>query len=779
MKFENPQRAISLAPFVALVVAIAFLFLTSATSDASNGGWSSALQLTTSANTSDLAVDPTNGHVHVLWVDGSSGAKHYWYSDCNPASNTCTAKQDLYSGLAPAQVSPSAPSPDELDPQFNTADALRPSIAVDNSGNVFVGFPSPATGSGTAFFRKKAPGGAFGAGVALGAGWAVRLATDPSGNLHAIWGKASVSNYKKFAPGSTTPSVTRTSFVGGGAPNGADGPNLATDSLGNAHVVWQDTNNPKRIQYLRINSAGTVGAKKQVYAGGGNSINPTIDVDSVDRVHIAWRAVSGGVGNILYQSFDNGGALGNPNPATPKKVSGGGDSDEPSITTVGANYFVTWQQSNSGGLNAMVFFGNTGDLNNVDGRSKERWPRIAGNQSNGELSLVNMLSPGDGSQNLQFRHRNCNCGSGATATPTTTGTATRTPTKTNTPTATNTPGGPTSTPTKTPTATSTLAVPPHGTPQNISSSASPDKWPSIVQNGGGDVVVAWEKDVSSSSKDIYARIAPGGGAFNAAVNVSNSSALSLQPSLFRNGASDVDVVFQEGTHLAYSVLHTGAWSALSMLNTPGSNAQNAVGAQATDAKNWVAWRMINSLSYNVDALQIGGGQYQLSSSGSAATPAIVAGANGQVFVAWLDKGPAANRSDIMVSQWNGSAWVALPNPGTGTQPSLGFSNGKLYAVWLNGTAIKQSIWSGSAWGAPTTVGSGTSPKTPKVFVPASGNVFVVWSDGGKIYLSKNGGAKTAVSGTVASSINPAIFVAANDVPYIVWQNGEIWYVANP
>lgn len=777
MKFDNPRRAISLTPIVALIGAIVFLFMLSATSDASTGGWSATSQLTTSANASDVAIDPTTGKAEVIWVDGSSGSKSYWYAECDPTKTTgvCTAAQNLNTGLAPAPLDPNAPVDNTIDPTFNTSDALRPSIAVDNSGNIFVGFPNPAVGPGSggnAYFRRKPHGGSFGPGVKLGSGWSVRLATDPSGNLHAVWGAFSVANYKKFAPGSTTPSITKSSF-----DSAANGATVATDSAGNAHLVWEDNNNPKQIQYLKIDSAGNLGGKHRVFAGSGNSINPSIAVDSNNRLQIAWRSVAG-PGNIYYQSFDNSGALGSPNPASAKKISGGRDANEADVATIGANYFVTWQETNpSGGLSVDFFFGPTSELNVVDGQTREVWPRIAINKITGEISLVYMNAPGTG-QNLLYRHRNCNCSSGPT-TPTATGTATRTPTQTNTPTATNTPGGPTATRTNTPQPTNTVPIPPHGTPVNLSVSAFVDKAPSITVNGSGDIVVAWERDVSASSKDIFARRAPGGGAFGAAVNVSNSSALSAQPNLFNGNGSDVLAVFQEGNHPGYSTFHNGAWSAVTVIGNAGSSAQNVVGTQDTNGNKWVAWRNINNLAYDVWVLQIGGAQRQLSTSKSAASPAIVAGAGGNVYVGWLDKGPAGNRSDILVSQGNGPTWNALPSPGIGIQPSLGFGNAKLYAVFLNGTAIKQRIWNGSAWGATTTVATGTSPKTPKVFVTAAGNVFVVWSDSNKIYLSVNGGAKKVVSGTVASAKDPAISVDANQIPYIVFQNGEVWYVANP
>ncbi len=772
MKLDNPRRAMVLSPLIALLGAVAILFFLSATSDASTGGWSAPVQLT-SANASDLAVDPNTGHVHVVWADGNS-TKQYWYSECNPDTNSCTNPISLYANWAVAAPSGvDNPTINGITPEFNPAEALRPSVAVDSLGNVYAGFPNPAQGSSPAFFRKRPAGSTtWGKAVKLGTGWSVRLATDSSNNLHAVWGFQGKQSYKKFNSAGVLVK-TLSNFV-----SSANGASIAIDSAGNAHLVWESAPVPHAIQYKRISAAGNQGALLTVFKASFNAINPHIAVDANDRVNITWRYSNPNSIQILYQSFNNGGTLGTPSGRKLVSIDGRG-GDDPAITTVGSNpvnYFVAYSRLNPDNtLNAVVYFSTSGQLNTVDGNSRENWVRIAANPKTGELNLVYRYAPGNGSQNLFYRHQNCGCVGGP---PTSTPTATLTGTVTKTPTT-----GPSPTRTNTPTATSTLGPPPaHGTPVNLSlDGPHTDKAPSVIINSNRDIVVAWEKDLSTSSKDIFARVALGGGAFKPAVNVTHSSLKSVQPDLFDVNGSDVYAVYQEGNDLGYSILHSGTWGPVNGLNTSGTSAQNPVGVQASDGKLWVAWRLLNTLAYDVWAWQIGGLQYKLSTSGSAAAPAIAAGANGQVFISWLDKGPKANLSNIMVKRCSVGC-VALPNATTsGSQPSLAYSpaNGMLYAVWLTGTSIRQSIWNGSAWGAITTVGTGTAPKTPKVFIPASGNVFVVWADSGKIYLAKNSSTKRVVSGPVGSSKDPAIYVDNNDVPYVTWQNGEVWYVANP
>ena len=523
-------------------------------------------------------------------------------------------------------------------------------------------------------------------------------------------------------------------------------------------------------------------APLNVSNNGTNSTNVMLAVDGSNQLHFVWQDV----GVIHYRLCTTPLTSVSASCTATSTKSGADNGSDASITVIGSTPFIAYYKIVSSVRSIVVYSGNTDSKQQVDTAGNEWFPVIrAGGDA--RLHLLYRL----GTTGLRYWIQ----ASGVvaqTSTPTATGTSTDTPTptsttsvtpptatETNTPTDTLTPTI-TDTPTETTTPTETRTPVPNTTPINLSNNASPDKLPNITINGSGDIVVAWEKDVSTTKKDIYASIAPGGGSFNSPVNVTNSVPRSLQPDLFNVTPSDVYAVYQEGAQLAYSILDSGSWSAINTLSTSGDSAKTASGAQATDGKKWVTSIVVTSVMKDAWAIQIGVLQHRLSTSGSAFSPSIAAGDSGKVFFSWLDKGPSGTLSQIKVTQWTGSGWSALPDASSsGTQPTIAYSNGKLYAVWLASKTIKQRIWDGSAWGTVTTAGTGNAPKTPKVFVPASGNVFVVWSDQGKIYLAENGGTKRAVSGTVASSVNPAIFVDSGDIPYVVWGNGEIWFVANP
>lgn len=761
MKFQI-RGALVVSPLVALLGALTIMLALTASAAA----WSGAVYVTTNgANDNDAAVDPTNGHVHMAWYDGTTD---YWYAECNPAANTCTQPVDIsvQAGARPVL------------PTFATTEALRPGVAVDSNGNTYVGFPNPAVGpnSGgiTTILKKSENAGSFSTFKTLGSGWQVRLAMDPFNRLHVVWGSSGILSYAKFdSSGNQLANVSNFSNGDG------QGSHLAADAGGNAHIVYEgNLASPKMIDYVKIGAAGNASGVKTVYSdpNGYNSINPDVAVDVNGKLHLAWRDSNPNNIQILYQRCDAGTLA---NCTAVKTINTDGVmGDDVSITTIGTNYFIAYQQQMPEPTNArfmMVYFGQTGQLQQVDGNSNEFWASIRGNPATGDINLVYRYAPGDGTFNLLFRHQNCNC---ANVSPTPTSTATLTPTQTMTPTT-----GPS------PTATSTRgAPPPHGTPVNLSKDfgAANDHAPSVALDGRGDIVVAWQHDSGGST--VLARTALGGDVFGAKGNVGGNSPPSLEPYLFAAGSTQVYALMMSGSpyDIYDSILSGGGWLALTNLtNGGGIGSQDGVGVQAADGNIWVAFRQSSSdLSNNTFAQELGGNTYQLSNSGSASPhPAIAAGAGGIVYVAWTDKGPSGTGCCIMVSEWNGRNWAVLPNATNSIAavlPSLAFSNGKLYVVWQEGAFVNERIWNGSNWSPILRVNSGgTAPRKPKIFIPASGDIFVAWSDSGVVYLSKNGGTRRAVSGTVTKAKEPALFVDNDDVPYIVFDNGDVWYVANP
>ena len=186
----NTLRWRSLVPFVVAAAALLMFVLLAGDAHASWSGSSISVPGSANALTEDVAIDPSTGLVHVVWVNNAS--YHYFYTICDPSPNppTCQSAIDLGGGT-------SAPT---LDDQGSTAQALRPSISIAPNGDLYVGFGNPAYGvSKTAAYRKKPSGSSsFNAPVTLGAGWAAQVATDAGGNLDVVWSLGGNLNYKKF-----------------------------------------------------------------------------------------------------------------------------------------------------------------------------------------------------------------------------------------------------------------------------------------------------------------------------------------------------------------------------------------------------------------------------------------------------------------------------------------------------------------------------------------------------------------------------------------------------
>ena len=332
-----------------------------------------------------------------------------------------------------------------------------------------------------------------------------------------------------------------------------------------------------------------------------------------------------------------------------------------------------------------------------------------------------------------------------------------------------------------------------GTPQNLTNDAALESWPSVVGTGSGDILVAWQQNVPVKAKvqqDIFVRTAPGGGPFNPSVDITNDPWNSREPDLV-NTTAGVYAFFQESDpttvkfKIEDSILSNGTWSAPALVfNSPTFTAFDASGVQTTDGNIWVAWQNGGSGSGTwTDALveQLGQKKVDLSNDGSAIRhPAIAAGANGQLYVAWADD---ANESPgvkpgVHVRQWNGIKWSTLPLPNNlaeSAYPSLAYFNGNLYLVWRQGYPtryLKERVWNGTAWSATTDLANGLNIVSPRIVIPPSGNIYITWANNGVIYLKKNSDPPVVVSGTVTGALNPSLYVDGNDVAYIVFQNGK-------
>ncbi len=777
--FVQVRRWRSLAPI--LVAVLALLALLSFASDVQANWKGNSVRISGSDGglTADAAVDPTTGKVHIVWINNEDF--NYYYNVCDPSTSpaSCRANAVLLGGGS------SAPIPaGTIDPEGATAQAWRPSVAVTSKGVIYVGYTSPANGTGkVAYYRKKTSDSAgFSQPVRLGGGWQVRIAVDSAGNLHAVWGNGGVVNYRKIKPDGTLFSPQQSNITGGGGYN----PQIVTDSSGNAHIFWETGVTPREIQYREIMADGTTkGNILNISSNAYNSSNVMVARDELDQLHVVWQDV----GVVRYRKCTTPLTSSAASCTRAEVKSGSNAGSDPSVTVVNTTPIVAYFTNVSS--SRAVWINDTKVHQRIDSMANQWFPVIR-SDSSGRLHLIYRL----GSDSLRYWVQDSGI---AGKTPTST--ATSAP-PTNTPTATSV--GPTMTATVTPTATEFISPTPTSTPspsrtpsgppvpQNLTSDRAVERSPSVFKSNNGNIVVAWEQDIATQ-QDIFARVASNGGAFGARINVTKNKSRSRGPSLFGDAnTSNVGVVFSDrasggrAMQAISSVFNGSTWSAASLLAaSPGGSVQDPAAVRTDDGKTWVVWRNSTGFIMDTYAQQIGGSTYHLSTGGVAGNhPAVAAGTGGQIFATWQDNG---RDPEMRVKQWTGTTWVSLPNPRSTNQsllPDIAYHNGQVYVVWqenkIRGSGlVLQRVWNGTSWGNTTTVSNGPTSKKPHIFIPASGNVFVVWSDAGRIYLSINSGPRILVSGKVTGADDPDLFVDNTDTAHIVFQNRDIWYVSYP
>jgi hypothetical protein len=319
--------------------------------------------------------------------------------------------------------------------------------------------------------------------------------------------------------------------------------------------------------------------------------------------------------------------------------------------------------------------------------------------------------------------------------------------------------------------------------------------PVVARSSDGSIAVAWEQFTllgGKQERDIFVSTSEDGLKFGPPSNISHNSGPSRAPSLLALKSGDIHLFYADlaptgKLQVMDSLRATGTitWEMPSLITAPADpSAFDPVGVEADDGKVWLA-RRVSPGGTRTDAWAqvLGGAESNLSRFGSAVRrPAIAAGSNGQIFVAWADHAnelPGA-RLGINVREWDGQQWLKLPNPspiGYTNFVGLAFYAGKLYCIWPNsgvGTKIAERTWDGTVWGPTTTLATGRALTFSRIQISAGGNQYVSWEDGGVIYLKKNTDPPVVVSAGVAGAHEPALYVDANETAYVAFRNNDVW-----
>ena len=238
-----------------------------------------------------IAVDGA-GNAHVVWHEFSGADTDILYKQWNATSSTWTTT--------------------EVVSTESTGDSGNPAIAVDGTGSVHVAWNDytdyDGSGANIDIFYKR--------WNVTSSTWTTTevvstestnysydpaIAVDDTGNVYVAWeyytgsGIDSDIFYKRWNATSST--WTTTEVVSTESTDRSESPTIAVDGVGNIHVAWQDWTNYSGsgtdydIFYKRWNTTSSTWTTSEVISteSTGFSLYPTITTDDAGNVHVAWH----------------------------------------------------------------------------------------------------------------------------------------------------------------------------------------------------------------------------------------------------------------------------------------------------------------------------------------------------------------------------------------------------------------------------------------------------------------------------------------------------------
>ena len=275
----------------------------------------------------DIAINSSN-HLHVVWVDDTSGNWEIYHKKSTNSGTTWTTKRLTY----------------------NSGASGSPDISVDSSNHIHIVWNDSSPGNTEIYHKKSTNGGSTwttkritnNSGISL----SPAIAIDSSDNLHVVWfdwtpGQTEIY-YSKSTDGGSSWTSKRLTYN----PGSSTHPTIAADSSDDIHVVWDDsTPGTGEIYHKKSTDGGATWTTKRLTYNSGGSYYPSIAVDSSDNLHIAWHDYTPGNAEIFYKQSTNGGS----NWTTKRLTFNSGNSDIPAIA-IGSNdhIHVVWQDDSPG-----------------------------------------------------------------------------------------------------------------------------------------------------------------------------------------------------------------------------------------------------------------------------------------------------------------------------------------------------------------------------------------------------------------------------------------------
>lgn len=295
--------------------------------------------------------------------------------------------------------------------------------------------------------------------------------------------------------------------------------------------------------------------------------------------------------------------------------------------------------------------------------------------------------------------------------------------------------------------------------------SGPQSHPSVCGDGAGGVIAAWD-DHRGSGVDVYAAHASSGGVpdwTSSGVRLAAATGDTLGPQVADDGAGGAFVAIQEqvGGTWPLHVVHVSPQGAVLrdviVCAASGTRADVRIAPDGqggallawTDARTGTSQIVAQRLTPagDVAAGWTSGGTFVAPDAWPQSTPALLAGTNSAVFVAWAER--RGGNSDVLAqalsgagaARWGAGGVVVCGAAGDQTGPALAAdTHGGVYAAWtdarssaatdvyatrLDSTGTRAGGW--AVDGIPVCTAADVQ-RDVRIAADGQGNAFVLWSD---------------------------------------------------
>ncbi len=237
----------------------------------------------------------STGNLHITWTDKRRGTADIYYTKLDNSGNTMINDFNL---------------------TRNITESLQPSIGVDLYDNIHIVWYDKQYGRWEICYTKL-----DNMGNKLvdkkritfdGNSCRPSLGVDNFGNIHLTWYDDRTGNWEIYYTkldnnGNTLIQNKRITYQ----DTNSYRPKLAIDKEGNVHIVWYDLrNNDANLYYTKLDNYGnTKIADTRIIKYAINSYYSSICLDNSDNLHITWCDSRDGNWGIFYTQLDNNGNL--------------------------------------------------------------------------------------------------------------------------------------------------------------------------------------------------------------------------------------------------------------------------------------------------------------------------------------------------------------------------------------------------------------------------------------------------------------------------------------